>query len=107
MADLASHTKACPLADNVIAILQAHEAELRAAGIRRLSLFGPVARGDMDPESDVDVAVVFDPAAHIGLLGLSSLERRIGELIGHKVDLVPEPVEAPRLRASIERDRKL
>jgi predicted nucleotidyltransferase len=33
-------------AEQVIATLRAHEAELRAAGIRALSLFGSVARGD-------------------------------------------------------------
>jgi uncharacterized protein len=107
MDELAPHTRACPLAEEVIAILRGHEAELRASGIWKLSLFGPVARGDMDPESNVDLAVVLDPAAHIGLIGLSALERRIGDLVGRKVDLVPEPVEAPRLRASIDRDRKL
>jgi uncharacterized protein len=30
--------------DEVIATLRAHEAELRAAGVERLSLFGSVAR---------------------------------------------------------------
>ena len=40
------------LADDVIARLRAHEAELRAAGIKRLSLFGSVARGEAGPDSD-------------------------------------------------------
>jgi predicted nucleotidyltransferase len=35
------------------------------------------------------------------------LERRLTEIIGRRVDLLAEPVEAPRLRASIERDRRL
>jgi predicted nucleotidyltransferase len=108
MSELAPHSQAGPLqAENVIAILRAHVAKLRAAGIKRLSLFGSTARGDADPESDVELAVVLDPAAHIGLIGLSALERRIGDLIGCKVELVPEPVETPHLRASIDRDRKL
>ncbi len=34
------------LADDIIAKLRAHEPELRAAGIRRASLFGSVARGE-------------------------------------------------------------
>jgi len=50
------------LAEHVIATLRAHEAELRQAGIHRLSLFGSVARGDAEAESDVDLAVEFDPA---------------------------------------------
>jgi predicted nucleotidyltransferase len=34
------------------------------------------------------------------------LERRLAELVGRKVDLLPEPVEKPRLRANINRDRR-
>ena len=96
-----------PTADDVIAIPRAHEAELREAGGRRISLFGSVARGDPpDPDIEVDLAVGLDPATHIGLIAPSSLERRIGDLIGHKVNLVPEPVETRHLRASSDQDRK-
>jgi hypothetical protein len=35
------------LAEHVIATPRAHDVELRRAGIRRLSLFGSVARGDV------------------------------------------------------------
>ena len=101
-----SDTAVRTLADDTIATLQAHEAELRAAGIAHLSLFGSVARGDHGPESDVDLAVRFDPAARIGLVALIRLERRIGVLVGRKVDLVPEPVEKQRLQRNIDRDRK-
>jgi predicted nucleotidyltransferase len=96
-----------PTADDVLGILRAHEAELRAAGIRRLSLFGSVARGDAGPDSDVDLAVELDRAARIGLIELIRLEERIGDLVGRKVDLLPEPIEKARLRANIERDRKV
>lgn len=93
-------------AERVIATLRAHEAELRAAGIARLSLFGSVARGDAEPGSDVDLAAEFDPDARMDLFRLVALERRITELLGRRVDLLPEPVEKPRLRANIERDRR-
>jgi uncharacterized protein len=102
-----AETRPCPLAEDVLATLRAHEAELRAAGIKRLSLFGSVARGDAGPDSDVDLAVVFEPAARMDLLRIIGLQERIGELVGRKVDLLPEPVEKPRLRINIERDRKL
>ena len=91
----------------MIAILRAHGAELRAAGIKRMSLFGSVARGDSGPDSDVDLVVELDRAARIGLIRLIGLEEEIGELVGHKVELLPEPIEKARLRANIERDRKL
>ena len=93
-------------AERVVETLLAHEAELRAAGIKRLSLFGSVARGEAGPESDVDLAVELDPEAHLDLLDLVALERRLGELFGRSVHLLPEPVEKPRLRANIERDRR-
>ena len=94
------------LADHVIAALRAHEAELRRAGIRRLSLFGSAARGEAEASSDIDLAAELDPEARIGLFALGALERRLAELVGRKVDLLPEPVEKPRLLAHIERDRR-
>ncbi len=101
-----STTTTADLAEQVIATLRAHEAELRASGIARLSLFGSVARGDAGTDSDVDLAAAFDPQARMDLFRLVALERRIAELLGRRVDLLPEPVEKPRLRASIERDRR-
>lgn len=101
-----STTTTTTLAEHVIAILRAHEAELRQAGIRRLSLFGSVARGDAEAGSDVDLAAELDPEARIGLFALGALERRLTELVGRPVDLLPEPVEEPRLRTNIDRDRR-
>jgi predicted nucleotidyltransferase len=101
-----STTTTPALAEQVIATLRAHEAELRQAGIRRLSLFGSVARGDAEADSDVDLAAELDPEASIGLFALGALERRLAELVGRKVDLLPEPVEKQRLRANIDRDRR-
>ena len=92
--------------DAVIANLRAHSAELRRAGIRHLSLFGSTARGDNGPESDIDLVAEIDPEAHIGLFGLIALESRLSEILGRKVDLLPEPVQKPHLRANIERDRR-
>jgi uncharacterized protein len=101
-----SSTLAPGLADRVIAALRAHEAELRRAGIRHLSLFGSVARGDAEESSDIDLAAELDPDARIGLFALGALERRLTELVGRKVDLLPEPVEKPHLSATIDRDRR-
>lgn len=99
-------TTTTELAERVIATLRAHEAELRQAGITRLSLFGSVARGDAEAGSDVDLAAEFDPAARMDLFRLVALERRIAELLRRRVDLLPEPAEKARLRANIERDRR-
>ena len=101
-----STTTTTDLAARVITTLRAHEAELRRAGIRHLSLFGSVARGESDANSDIDLAAELDPQAHIGLFALGALERRLAELVGRKVDLLPEPAEKSRLRANIDRDRR-
>jgi predicted nucleotidyltransferase len=93
------------LADQVIATLRAHEAELRGAGIRRLSLFGSVARGDAVAESDIDLAAEFDPAARMDLIQLVGLERQLSAKLGRPVEILPEPVENPHLRANVNRDR--
>ena len=95
-----------PLEDLLIR-LRTREAALRAAGIRRLSVFGSVARGTAHVGSDVDLAAELDPAAHLDLISVCALEREIGEFLGHRVDLLVEPVEKPGLRARIERDRRL
>ena len=97
-------TTTTDLAAHVIATLRAQEAELRRAGIRRLSLFGSIARGDAEADSDVDLSVEFDPAAEMDLIRLVALERRIGEALGRPVEILPAPVESPRLRANVERD---
>jgi hypothetical protein len=57
-------------AERVIATLRAHEEELRQAGLRSLSLFGSVARGETEMDSDIDLAAEFDPAARMDLLQL-------------------------------------
>ncbi len=105
--EIAMNTTITDLAEHVIATLRRHEAELRQTGIRRLSLFGSVARGDADDESDVDLAVEFDPAVKMDLIRMVALERRIGEALGRPVELLPEPVKNPRLRANVERDRRI
>jgi len=49
----------------VIATLRAHEPELKAAGVVRLSLFGSTARGDRRPDSDIDLLAAFDETRRI------------------------------------------
>src|SRR5260221_12883652 len=80
-------------ADEIIGSLRAHASELREAGIRHLALFGSVARGEAGPQSDIDLVVELDHEAHTTLIGLGGLELSLGELLGRKVDLLPEPIQ--------------
>lgn len=56
--------------DQAIAVLRAHEPELRAAGVELLSVFGSVARGEATGGSDVDVVVRLTPGGERGRLRL-------------------------------------
>jgi predicted nucleotidyltransferase len=68
------------------------DAMARRYGARRIRVFGSVARGQELPESDVDFLVDFPP----GYPGYDLFAQRLplaeglSELIGRKVDLVPE-----------------
>lgn len=90
---------------DALARLHAREADLRALGIERLSIFGSTARGDAGEQSDVDLAVQFDAAAKIGLFKFAVISSRLEAIIGRKVDLVCEPAAKPRVQAGIDRDR--
>jgi predicted nucleotidyltransferase len=93
-------------AERVIATLRADEEELVQAGLRSLSLFGSLARGKTEMDSDIDLVAEFDPAARTDLLRLNALERRLAEILGGPVELLPEPVEKRRLPDQINRDRR-
>ena len=88
--------------DEVIALLTAHRAGLARFDVRRLSLFGSVARDEARPGSDVDLLVEFDgPATFARYTGLLAF---LEDLLGGKVDLLtPRSVKA-RMAPLIERD---
>ncbi|MDM7956165.1 nucleotidyltransferase domain-containing protein [Blastomonas sp.] len=88
-----------------IARLKAHEAELRALGVERLSLFGSTARGEEGPQSDIDLAARFAAVAQVGVFQYAKIADRLEEILTVKVDLVAEPARKPRMQIAIDRDR--
>jgi uncharacterized protein len=91
----------------IIAALRDHEAELRAAGIERLSLFGSYARGTaVSHQSDVDLMADFDGAKQFSLLELVHIQNRVTDILGVAVDLAPtkslrEPVRTRAAREAV------
>jgi predicted nucleotidyltransferase len=73
--------------EEVIATLRAHERELKASGIVRLSLFGSIARGEHG--NDVDLMAEFDAAKQFSLMDMAGLENRLADILGVPVDLAP------------------
>ena len=77
-----------PDRNELLTLLRADRRTLEQSGIRRAALFGSTARGDANPDSDVDVLVVLDPDAHVGLVRFAALQDHLRQLFGRDVDLV-------------------
>ena len=71
-------------ADEVLAILSAHTADLRLFGVKSLGLFGSVARGDAGTESDFDFVVELERLTSDDYFGLLFF---LEEELGRHVDL--------------------
>jgi uncharacterized protein len=80
------------------------ETELRRRGIRHLSVFGSVARGEAGPNSDIDLIAELDPGAHIDIFDWVSISALISEHIGQPIDLVRRPKLRPEIAAAAARD---
>jgi hypothetical protein len=93
--------------ETVLKRLRAHEPELRGLGVRRLSLFGSVARGDASEASDVDLAAEFDPERRIDLFDYGRVAHRLEQMLQRPVDLLTEPARRPRMQIELDRDRVL
>ncbi len=86
-----------------VALLSEHKPVLAERfGVRRLALFGSMARGTAQADSDIDLLVEFD--------GLATPDRYFGvqfyleDLLGRSIDLVTERALRPQLRPYVERD---
>ena len=90
--------------EELIAQIRAHEEELRALGVLRLSLFGSMARGDGGSDSDVDLLAAFDEKRDLSLLDVVHIERRLAEWVGRRVDLVEEGRLKPRVQDAVSRE---
>lgn len=95
----------------VIATLRAHESELKAAGIVRLSLFGSTARGEASQDSDVDIAVGLSEDFSTGgfdyFWRMEQLQEHLSRLLGCHVEVVAEPVRKASFQKEVDQDRAL
>jgi len=69
--------------------------------VKELSLFGSAARGDLRPDSDIDLLVTFEDDARVGLITLARMRRELREAFGRPVDLVPRDGLKPVLKAEV------
>ncbi len=71
-------------------------------GVRSIRVFGSVARGDADEQSDVDFLVEMEPGR--SLFDMGGLLMDLRELLGRNVDVVSARSLRPRIREKILRE---
>ncbi len=74
--------------------------------IRRLVLFGSAARGELRPDSDIDLLVEFETGKAPSLGGMVEIQEAFAALFGgRKVDMAtPSVLNNPYRRRAIEKD---
>ncbi len=74
--------------DDVISVLRQHRNELQRHGVAHAALFGSLARGEADAESDIDILIDLDPERPIGVFDYVGLKQYIESLFDERVDVV-------------------
>ncbi|MFL5538754.1 MAG: nucleotidyltransferase family protein [Longimicrobiaceae bacterium] len=87
----------------VIQRLEQIREQIQAFGVRRLALFGSVARGEARAGSDVDLLVQFDPDQKT-LRNFMSLSFLLEERLQHRVELVTTESLSPFIGPHILRE---
>lgn len=85
----------------VLDAIKANEVQIKAFGVRTLSLFGSSARGEETPQSDLDFIVEFENKSFDSYMDLKLF---LEDLFDRRVDLVLADGIKPRLRAAILRE---
>lgn len=75
--------------------------------IQFAGIFGSRARGDNKPDSDIDLLIQFKEGKIKGLFELLSLQRKLSETLGVKVDLVTKDSISPYIKNSVLKDLKI
>jgi predicted nucleotidyltransferase len=101
---LADEGREFPSRPAILTRLKAMEADLRRDGVTALWIFGSVARDAAQPNSDVDLAVEFDPASRATLLTVARLRQDIQDFLGVPVDLGIRDDLRPHLVEAFQRD---
>ena len=86
----------------VITRIRKHRTQLSDLGVKSLSIFGSVARGEERPDSDVDVLVEFKGRATFDKF--MDTKFYLEEILNRKVDLVTPQAIKPRMKPFIMQD---
>jgi len=86
--------------EKIIEALKADREKVKSFGVKMLALFGSVARGEADSDSDVDILVEFEGSTTYDRY--INLKFHLEELLERKVDLVTKKSLKPRVKSAIE-----
>ena len=88
---------------DIITVLQAHEAALKARGVAHAALFGSVARNEQRRDSDIDIMIELDSDSRVTMFGYVDIKEYIASLFQGPVDVVNrdglKPFVRPRAAA--------
>jgi predicted nucleotidyltransferase len=86
--------------EQVIQLLATQRPQIDRLGVRSLSLFGSMARGENRPESDADFLVEFEGRATSDCY--MDLKFLLEDLLGMRADLVTHKARRPEMRSTVE-----
>jgi len=98
-------TRVRPAFAEAIQILRRCRRELAAMGVRHAAIFGSIARGVEQADSDIDVLIDTDPAKVNSLFAYGGIQAFLQEHIGREVDLKERRRLPPHVRAAAEQDQ--
>jgi predicted nucleotidyltransferase len=101
-------TSTTSINSHVLRTLRALEPELQAQGVRHVSVFGSVARGEDRARSDVDLALDFAPDAMPNgfqfTVHIERLRQRLAAALRRNVDIVVLPARRRELQETLRRE---
>lgn len=86
---------------DIVKTLQAYRDEIRGFGVKKISLFGSVARDSLGPKSDLDILVEFTKTTYRGFIAFKAF---LESMLGRTVDMVTPPAVNGRFKKEIAKD---
>lgn len=87
---------------NILKLLWDYREELRRMGVKSLALFGSAVRGELRPDSDIDLLVELEPPYTFDRY--IQIKFFLEDLLGRPVDLVMAESLKPRIQPYVERE---
>jgi len=87
---------------DVLAIVKAHQIQLKELGVKSLELFGSVARDEARADSDVDFLVEFSQP--VGFFEFFRIQHYLEDILGCDIDLGTQDALREHLREPVLED---